>query len=75
MARTVVDIDEELLAEAAKVLGTTTKVATIRAALIAEVSRAKRRKFAEAIQRGEYDLMHDNRREEQSDEQSGDAAA
>ncbi|MEV6649074.1 type II toxin-antitoxin system VapB family antitoxin [Streptomyces sp. NPDC051219] len=63
MARTVVDIDDELIAEAAKLLGTTTKVATIRAALAAEVGRAKRREFAAAIKSGEYDLTHDSRDE------------
>lgn len=41
MARITVDVNEELLATAQEVLGTTTKVATINAAL-AEIARRKR---------------------------------
>lgn len=41
MAKTVIDVDDELLAEAAEELGTRTKKATVNAAL-AEVARMAR---------------------------------
>jgi Arc/MetJ family transcription regulator len=45
MARTVIDIDEKLLAEAASILGTEKKVATVNAALADVVKRRKREEF------------------------------
>ncbi|MDX6355503.1 MAG: hypothetical protein QOF98_2406 [Streptomyces sp.] len=45
MARTVVDLDDEMLAEAAKIFGTTTKVATVNAALEDADKRRKRESF------------------------------
>jgi Arc/MetJ family transcription regulator len=45
MARTVIDIDDEMLAEAAEIFGTTTKVATVNAALEDVVKRRKRASF------------------------------
>jgi Arc/MetJ family transcription regulator len=45
MARTVVDLDDEMLAEAAKIFGTTTKVATVNAALEDAVKRRKLESF------------------------------
>jgi Arc/MetJ family transcription regulator len=45
-------VDDELLAEAAKILGTTTKKATVNAALHAVVSREKRREFADWLKSG-----------------------
>ncbi|KRC99456.1 MULTISPECIES: type II toxin-antitoxin system VapB family antitoxin [unclassified Streptomyces] len=45
MARTVIDIDDEMLAEAAEIFGTTTKVATVNAALEDAVKRRKRESF------------------------------
>ncbi|MFJ3217096.1 type II toxin-antitoxin system VapB family antitoxin [Kitasatospora sp. NPDC086801] len=45
MARTVIDVNDELLAEAAEILGTTTKVATVNAALQDLVKRRKREAF------------------------------
>ncbi|MBX6722153.1 MAG: type II toxin-antitoxin system VapB family antitoxin [Dactylosporangium sp.] len=42
MARTMIDIDEEALAEAARVLGTTTKKDTVNAALREAVARERR---------------------------------
>lgn len=45
MSRTVIDIDDVLLAEAAKLFGTSTKVATVNAALSDAVNRARRNAF------------------------------
>ncbi|MEU8919882.1 type II toxin-antitoxin system VapB family antitoxin [Kitasatospora sp. NPDC048545] len=45
MARTVTDVNDELLAEAAEILGTTTKVATVNRALEELVKRRKREAF------------------------------
>jgi Arc/MetJ family transcription regulator len=45
--RTNIDIDDELLAEAAKVLGTTTKKATVEAALERIVRRHRQRRILE----------------------------
>ncbi|MFH9546940.1 type II toxin-antitoxin system VapB family antitoxin [Streptomyces sp. NPDC051445] len=45
MARTVIDVDDEMLAEAAEIFGTTTKVATVNAALEDAVKRRKRESF------------------------------
>ncbi|WP_326599316.1 type II toxin-antitoxin system VapB family antitoxin [Streptomyces sp. NBC_01803] len=45
MTRTVVDIDDELLAQAAEVFGTSTKVATVNAALEDAIKRRKRASF------------------------------
>lgn len=45
MTRTVIDIDDKVLAEAAEIFGTTTKVATVNAALQDAVNRRKRESF------------------------------
>ena len=52
MSRTIIDVDDGLLAEAAKVFGTTTKRATVNAALEAAVKREKRREFADWLKSG-----------------------
>ena len=52
MSRTILDVDDELLAEAAKIFGTTTKKATVNAALQAAVNREKRREFADWLKAG-----------------------
>jgi Arc/MetJ family transcription regulator len=52
MARTVIDIDEELLARSQEVLGTTTKKATVNAALMEVVRRAASRDFIELARAG-----------------------
>ncbi|MEW2142669.1 type II toxin-antitoxin system VapB family antitoxin [Micromonospora vinacea] len=49
MSRTILDVDDELLAEAGTILGTTTKKATVNAALKAVVDREKRRQFADFL--------------------------
>ncbi|MFF0252021.1 type II toxin-antitoxin system VapB family antitoxin [Micromonospora zamorensis] len=52
MSRTILDVDDQLLAEAGVILGTTTKKATVNAALKAVVDRAKRRQFADWLKSG-----------------------
>lgn len=52
MSRTIIDVDDELLAEAAKIFGTSTKRATVNAALQAAVNREKRREFADWLKGG-----------------------
>ncbi|MFJ6770942.1 type II toxin-antitoxin system VapB family antitoxin [Kitasatospora sp. NPDC091257] len=52
MARTVIDVNDELLAEAAEILGTTTKVATVNAALEDLVKRRKRETFMDWLAEG-----------------------
>ncbi|WP_245722262.1 type II toxin-antitoxin system VapB family antitoxin [Micromonospora matsumotoense] len=52
MSRTILDVDDELLAEAARIFGTTTKKATVNAALQAAVNREKRREFADWLKTG-----------------------
>jgi len=51
-SRTTVDLDDELLAEAAKIFGTTTKTATVTAARRAAVNRQRRREFADWLKTG-----------------------
>ncbi|WP_329384089.1 type II toxin-antitoxin system VapB family antitoxin [Streptomyces sp. NBC_01351] len=52
MARTVIDVDDALLAEAAKIFGTKTKVATVNAALEDVVKRRDREEFLNWIAEG-----------------------
>lgn len=52
MARTVIDVDDDMLAEAAEIFGTTTKVATVNAALADAVKRRKRESFLNWIADG-----------------------
>lgn len=56
MAKTMIDIDEDLLAYAAEVLGTDTKKATVEAALRAATARQARARLFAAIESGELDL-------------------
>lgn len=53
MAKTLLDVDEDLLAEASTALGTSTKKDTVNAALrqAVEVSRERRRRALEDLQR------------------------
>ncbi|MDH6118172.1 type II toxin-antitoxin system VapB family antitoxin [Kitasatospora sp. GAS204B] len=57
MARTVIDLDDDLLAEAQQLFGTKTKVATVNAALLEAVKLARRIEFADAIASGEFNLL------------------
>lgn len=52
MSRTVIDIDDENLAEAARIFGTTTKVATVNAALEDVIKRRKRESFLDWLAEG-----------------------
>ncbi|MCP3759588.1 type II toxin-antitoxin system VapB family antitoxin [Streptomyces sp. TBY4] len=52
MARTVIDVDDALLAEAAEIFGTKTKVATVNAALQDVVNRRKREAFFTRLAEG-----------------------
>jgi Arc/MetJ family transcription regulator len=52
VSRTILDVDDQLLAEAAKIFGTRTKRATVNAALQAAVNREKRREFADWLKSG-----------------------
>lgn len=45
MTRTVIDMDDEKLAAAAEIFGTTTKVATVNAALEDAIKRRRRQQF------------------------------
>ena len=49
---TVIDIDDEKLAEAAEIFGTTTKVATVNAALEDAIKRRKRASFLDWVAEG-----------------------
>ncbi|MFF1307785.1 type II toxin-antitoxin system VapB family antitoxin [Streptomyces sp. NPDC058307] len=59
MSRTMIDLDDVLLAEAAEILGTTTKRATINGALAEFVAAAKRRRFMEMLDEGHFDDLTD----------------
>ena len=54
MAKTLVDLDEQLLEAAAAALGTTTKKATVAAALREVVASAARRRELQALTSGEW---------------------
>lgn len=54
--RTVIDVDDEALAAAARVLGTTTKVATVNAALALVAGRAARLELLDALDQHAQDL-------------------
>jgi Arc/MetJ family transcription regulator len=56
VTRTLVDIDDGTLAAAAKVLGTSTKVATVNAALALVATRSKRLAFLDALDEHAADL-------------------
>lgn len=49
MAKTMIDIDDDLVAEAADILGTKTKRATVEMALRATTAGRARQRLAEAI--------------------------
>lgn len=52
MSRTMIDLDDALVAQAAELFGTSTKVATVNAALADAVNRAKRIEFIEWLAGG-----------------------
>ena len=55
--RTVVDLDESALADAAAELGTTTKVATVNAALRLAAARRRTREYLDIL--GELEMPED----------------
>jgi Arc/MetJ family transcription regulator len=61
MAKTLIDIDEELLAEAARAFGTTTKKGTVNAALKEGVEGKKRAlalaRLAARADAGDFDVL------------------
>jgi len=59
MSRTMIDLDDALVAEAAEILGTSTKRATINGALAEFVAAAKRRRFVELLEEGVLDDLGD----------------
>lgn len=56
MARTVIDVDDENLQAAARVLGTTTKVATVNRALAEVAAREARLAFLDDLDQAAADL-------------------
>lgn len=52
MSRTVLDVDDDLLAQAAEILGTSKKVTTVNAALADVVRRRQREDFANWVKAG-----------------------
>lgn len=52
MTRTVIDVDDQLLAEAAEIFGTATKVSTVNAALLDAIKRRKRQSFLDWLAEG-----------------------
>lgn len=64
MSNTLVDIDDKLLADAAALLGTKTKKATVNGALAEFVAAARRRQYVEELRNGEYPDFTDEVRAE-----------
>ncbi len=62
MARTVVDLDDKLLAEAAEILGTRTKKDTVNGALAEVVRRQKIQRHLERLKHGLGDFGDDHKR-------------
>lgn len=56
MARTVIDVDDDSLRAAARVLGTTTKVATVNRALAEVAAREARLAFLDDLDEAAADL-------------------
>jgi Arc/MetJ family transcription regulator len=56
MARTVIDLDDDMVAEAMRIYGTRTKAKAVRMAMEEAVKRHLRQELAEAIKSGELDL-------------------
>jgi Arc/MetJ family transcription regulator len=55
----MIDLDDALVEEAAAILGTTTKRATVNGALEEFVAAAKRRRFVELLEEGVLDDLGD----------------
>lgn len=65
LTKTLIDIDDALLAEAAEALGTTTKKDTVNAALELVATRTQRAqalaRLGEKADRGDFDILLDKR--------------
>ncbi|THV38729.1 type II toxin-antitoxin system VapB family antitoxin [Glycomyces buryatensis] len=65
MTRTVINLDDELLAQASEIFGTTTKVSTVHAALKEAVDRRGRQEFLDWLAGGNLpDLADEGLREQ-----------
>jgi Arc/MetJ family transcription regulator len=60
MTRTMIDLNDEKLAEAAQILGTHTKVDTVNRALAEVVNRRKQLEFIDDLAAGDIDLSEEN---------------
>ncbi|MFD3518029.1 type II toxin-antitoxin system VapB family antitoxin [Streptomyces sp. NPDC058657] len=56
MSRTMIDLDDEMVAQAKEIYGTKTKAAAVRAALEDAVKRRLRQQFIDAVKSGELDF-------------------
>lgn len=56
MARTVIDLDEDMVAEAMRIFGTRTKAQAVRLAMEDAVKRRLRQEFFDAMDAGELDF-------------------
>lgn len=56
MARTMIDLDDEMVAQAKEIYGTKTKAAAVRAAVEDAVKRRLRQQFIDAVKSGELDF-------------------
>ncbi|MEV4455608.1 type II toxin-antitoxin system VapB family antitoxin [Microbispora sp. NPDC049633] len=56
MSRTVIDLDDDMVAEAMRIYGTRTKAKAVRMAMEEAVKRRLRLELAESIKSGELDL-------------------
>ncbi|MFG3339892.1 type II toxin-antitoxin system VapB family antitoxin [Glycomyces sp. NPDC048151] len=59
MSRTVINLDDELCAQAAEILGTTTKVSTVNATLKEFVAQHKRRQLLDWLAAGNLSDLAD----------------
>lgn len=59
MSRTVIDLDDDLVAQAAEMLGTTGKHATVNGVLEEFVAAGKRRRFMDLLDEGVFDDLGD----------------
>ncbi|MEV8021180.1 type II toxin-antitoxin system VapB family antitoxin [Streptomyces sp. NPDC054871] len=56
MARTMIDLDDEMVTQAKEIYGTKTKAAAVRAAVEDAVKRHLRQQFIDAVKSGELDF-------------------
>ncbi|GAB3644567.1 type II toxin-antitoxin system VapB family antitoxin [Glycomyces tarimensis] len=66
MSRTVINLDDDLVTQAAEILGTTTKVSTVNTALKEIVSAHRRREFLDWLAGGGLPDLGDEQLTEQA---------